>query len=448
MNTIERRKFIKQSMLGTLGLGVSSNIPLFLSNSLKAQTVIAQGVPNMLDAAKSHKILVLLQLEGGNDGLNTVIPYEDKKYYKARKTISVKEAQALKLEPIKSVEQSENKEAKKSKGSALGLHPEMTFFAEMYKEGQLAVINNVGYEKPNRSHFKSGAIWQSGLEDVGWSSEAEIEENTGWLGRYFDAHCAGENNFVGAYYGDSPLAMQGVAFSGVSIADIGSEPFGFMKLRDELANNTVFRTLQETDQFDLGTKAAFVRNVASETQKASDLIRNTITNSKSSSRYPQTSLGKQLKTISEFITRGSSTRVYLAKIGGFDTHSGQAISHAKLWKQINDALEAFINEMKLAKLDSKVAVMTFSEFGRQVKENGTQGTDHGSAAPMFILGGNVKPGIYGNAPLLKSKQLTDFGGLKYETDFRQVYRSVIEQFFKVESKGIIADTYKSIDLFT
>ena len=197
MNTIERRKFIKQSMLGTLGLGVSSNIPLFLSNSLKAQTVIAQGVPNMLDAAKSHKILVLLQLEGGNDGLNTVIPYEDKKYYKARKTISVKEAQALKLEPIKSVEQSENKEAKKSKGSALGLHPEMTFFAEMYKEGQLAVINNVGYEKPNRSHFKSGAIWQSGLEDVGWSSEAEIEENTGWLGRYFDAHCAGENNFVG-----------------------------------------------------------------------------------------------------------------------------------------------------------------------------------------------------------------------------------------------------------
>jgi len=463
MNDIERRKFIKQSFLSSVGLKLgASTIPAFLTNSLQAQAAGAAGMPSMVDAGKSHKILVLLQLEGGNDGLNTVIPWEDKNYYKARKTIGIKEADVLKIDPIKPPETKKDSDKKLTtkekkaakaleyKGSAIGLHPEMTFFAEMYAEGKLAVLTNVGYKYPNRSHFKSGAIWQSGLDDAVSLSEQEIENQTGWLGRYFDAQCAGENNFVGAYYGDSPLAMRGVAFTGTSIADIGKEPFGFMKLREDFAQTNVFKMLQEKDALnDNGkhSKAKFLRNVASETQQASEDMRRYLADATDNGYYPNTNLGKQFKTISEFILRGSSTRVYLARIGGFDTHSSQLSGHGRLWKQINEALSAFMKQMGQAKLDEKVAVMTFSEFGRQVKENGTNGTDHGSAAPMFIMGGGVKPGIHGNAPYLKKNEITSFGGLAYETDFRRVYRSIIEQYLDAPSKGIISDIHEPLALF-
>ncbi len=458
MTQIERRQFIKQSFLSSIGLKVgASTIPAFLTNSLQAQANGSGGMPYMLDSGKNHKVLILLQLEGGNDGLNTVIPWEDERYYKARETIGIKEADVHKIAPVKvEVKEDQSSESKSKnkeeayKGSALGLHPEMTFFAEMYAEGKLAVLTNVGYENPNRSHFKSGAIWQSGLESIGVKSEAEIEKETGWLGRYFDSQCAGEDNFVGAYYGDSPLAMRGIAFSGTSIADIGKEPFGFMKLRKDFAQTNVFKMLQEKDTADnagKNNKANFLRNVASETQQASDDMRRYLADKTSNDYYPDTKLGKQFKTISEFILRGSSTRVYLAKIGGFDTHSNQTTSHARLWKQINEALSAFMKQMGQAKLDEKVAVMTFSEFGRQIKENGTRGTDHGSAAPMFIMGGGVKPGIYGNAPLLKKKEITSYGGLAYETDFRQVYRSIIEQYLDAPSQGIISDVYEPLALF-
>lgn len=458
MNEIERRQFIRQVFFGSIGLKLgASSIPTFLSNSLLAQATGSGSEPSMMDAGKGHKILVLLQLEGGNDGLNTVIPWEDKRYYDARKTIGIKEADVHKIAPIKRVVEKREETSKSKgevkegyKGSALGLHPEMTFFAEMYAEGKLAVLTNVGYENPNRSHFKSGAIWQSGLEGLGMLSEGEIENETGWLGRYFDAQCAGENNFVGAYYGDSPLVMRGVAFSGTSITDIGREAFGFMKLKDDFAQSNIFKMLQEKDMGNTAgdnNKASFLRNVASETQRASDDMRRYLADAKSDGYYPDTKLGNQFKTISEFILRGSSTRVYLARIGGFDTHSNQTAGHARLWKEINGALSVFMKQMGEAKLDGKVAVMTFSEFGRQVKENGTNGTDHGSAAPMFIMGGGVEPGIYGNAPLLKKSEMTGFGGLAYETDFRRVYRSIIEQYLDAPSKGIIADIHEPLALF-
>ena len=423
-NDILRRGFLKKSLFASCGL-----------SSLLSHSAYAASQPTI---TSKHKILVIIQLDGGNDGLNTVIPWESSRYYRARRSIAIPESDVLKLTGVKAAE-------------GLGVHTEMDYFTELFQEGELAIINNVGYEQPNRSHFKSGAIWQSGLDLSSTASEDEIRKQTGWIGRYFQKHCSGESNLVGAYYGNSPLAMRGETFSGTSISDLQGQPFGFMKLGDEMAMHPAFRRMQElanTDQSKLNESLNFVRTVAAETQASTDQMRKILAEIKQrGGKFPDTRLGRQLGQISELIVNRGDTRVYLAKIGGFDTHSGQSAKHAKLWKEINDALRAFMGLMKSAGLSKDVAVMTYSEFGRQVNENGTNGTDHGAAAPMFIIGGGVKGGIFGKPPTLERDQVNRYGGLSYEIDFRSVYKSILEQYLKVESKDIISDKYASLKLF-
>lgn len=423
-----RRDFIRKGMLGATA---SVGIPSLINDSFAGLTSVSAKLPDLLEAGRSDKVLLLIQLEGGNDGLNTVIPIENDRYYRSRKNIAIKKEDAL---PLNETQR---------------LHPEMKFFAEQYKGGKLAVINNVGYDMPNRSHFRSGAIWQSALEDAVMKNEMELKAGTGWLGRYFDEHCAGESNLVGVYHGDAALAMRGMGFDGTSISDLQTEPFGFLKLRDQMIKDPAFRVLQKkTAGNKKKNKVSFVRNIAEETLVASDEMEKFMAELKRNGNgFPNTSLGKQLGLISQFIIQGSSTRVFLARIGGFDTHSNQLKSHASLMKQIDEAVKAFMLQMRSVLLEDKVAIMTFSEFGRQLKENGTAGTDHGAAAPMFILGGGVKGGVIGKPPELKGEKVHGFGGLAHEVDFRSVYRSVIEQFLRVESDRIISDKYKPIKLF-
>ena len=425
-NEIARREFMKTGMLASFSL------PSLLSFSANAAPALLPRI------SAKHKTLVIIQLDGGNDGLNTVVPWGNSRYYRARRNIAIKETDVLKFTGVKAAE-------------GLGVHTEMDYFTELFQEGSLAVINNVGYEQPNRSHFKSGAIWESGLDDAVLGSEDEIRNHTGWLGRYFDKHCAGESNLVGAYYGSSPLAMRGNAFSGTSISDLQSQPFGFMKLGEEMSMHPAFRKMQEAEKSQKGVsgnKVDFVRNVAAETQTSTDQMRKFLAEVKErGGGFPSTGLGKQLGMISELIMNGGDTRVYLAKIGGFDTHSNQAAKHAKLWKEITDALRAFMGRMKASGLANDVAVMTYSEFGRQLNENGTKGTDHGAAAPMFVIGGGVKGGIFGKPPALKGDKITNYGGLSYEIDFRSVYKSILEQYLKVETTGIISEKYPALKLF-
>lgn len=425
-NEIARREFMKT------GLFASFSIPTLLNYS-----AVTYGAPLAKITAK-HKTLVIIQLDGGNDGLNTVVPWGNSQYYRARRNLAIKEADVLKFTGVAAAE-------------GLGVHPQMDYFPELFQEGRLAVINNVGYAQPNSSHFKSGAIWESGLDNAVMASEDEIRMHTGWVGRYFDQHCNGESNLVGAYYGSSPLAMRGLAFTGTSISDLQSQPFGFMKLGEEMAMHPAFRKMQEISkkaQPDTSEKLDYVRNIAAETQESTDKMRKFLVEVKQrGGDFPNTGLGKQLGMISELIINGGDTRVFLAHIGGFDTHSGQAAQHAKLWKEINDAIRAFVGRMKATGLDNDVAIMTYSEFGRQLKENGTGGTDHGAAAPMFIIGGGVKGGIFGKPPTLKGDKLNYDGGLAYEIDFRSVYKSILEGYFNVETTGIISDKHTALKLF-
>jgi uncharacterized protein (DUF1501 family) len=422
--SLARREFMKTGLLASFSL------PTLLNYS-----ALAGPIPKV---TAKHKTLVIIQLDGGNDGLNTVVPWGNSRYYRARENIAIKEADVLKFTGVKAAE-------------GLGVHPQMEYFTELFQEGKLAVINNVGYAQPNRSHFKSGAIWESGLDGAAMASEDQIRNSSGWIGRYFDKHCGGESNLVGAYYGDSPLAMRGQAFTGTSISDLQSQPFGFMKLGEDMALHPAFRKMQEAAKNadeSSGEKLSFVRNVAAETQTSTDQMRKFLADVKQrGGDFPRTKLGKQLGMISELIINGGDTRVYQARIGGFDTHSGQAAKHARLWKEINDALRAFIGRMKSTGLDNDVAVMTYSEFGRQLKENGTGGTDHGAAAPVFIIGGGVKGAIYGKPPTLKGDQVNNYGGLAYEIDFRSVYKSILEEYLKVDTIGIISDKYPALKLF-
>ncbi len=433
-----RRDFIKKGLLSLpASVALSAGIPGFLNQSLAGMAALsARAGDDLLAPGRGHKILVLIQLDGGNDGLNTVVPWENGRYYRARKSIAIPEQRVLKL-----------KDAKGDLG--IGFHPEMPFFAEMFAVGKLALVNNVGYANPNRSHFRSGAIWQSAMELAAGMSESELKAQTGWLGRYFDRYCSGEGNLVGVYHGSAPLAMRGVAFRGTSISNMEAEPFGFIRLKEQLLKDPIFRKLQGLADGDKEARNVhFVRNVASDTLLASDKMQKVLAQLKQRGNgFPATNIGRQLGMIAQLITLGSSTRVYLARIGGFDTHRNQLNGHGSLWKQINDSVKAFMGEMQRNLLTEHVAVMTFSEFGRQLNENGTRGTDHGAAAPMFILGGGVKGGMFGKPPALKGDKVTSFGGLAHEIDFRSVYRSIIEQHLGVPSQGIVPAAYPPLKLF-
>ena len=433
-----RREFLRKTMLGApLSMGAGAGLTSFLGQSLTGIAQEAIDIPILNDDARGHKILVLIQLDGGNDGLNTVVPWGNRRYYQARRSIAIKETDAIKLEGIKD-------------NQGLGLHPELNYFSELFKQGKLAVINNVGYANPNRSHFRSGAIWESAMENASWMNEDQLRAQTGWLGRYFDQCCAGEGNLAGVYHGKNPLSMRGESFRGTSVADLENDPFGYMKLRNDLMSDPVFRKLQNpASGGEPESKLKFVRDVSKDTLSASDKMRKFLADVKQRGNgFPQTGLGKQLGLISQFISQGASTRVYIARIGGFDTHSKQLAGHAARMKEINDAVQAFMSQIDVIGVEKNVAVMTFSEFGRQLKENGTQGTDHGAAAPMFLIGGGVKGGIYGNAPKLKGDMVADFGGLVHEIDFRSVYRSVLEQYLGVSSSGIISDAFAPLKLYT
>ncbi|HEX8875165.1 MAG TPA: DUF1501 domain-containing protein [Phycisphaerales bacterium] len=430
--------FTRRSFL-TSGLTLASTawtIPAFLGSSADAMAKMLGAGLSSAPGVDDDRILVVIQLSGGNDGLNTVIPFGMGEYYKARGGIGVKADQVLKL----------------SGADGVGLHPRMTALKELFDEGMLSVVQGVGYPNPNRSHFKSMDIWQTADTDA---------TGDGWLGRYYDSECCGYGKGESGQVEKSdkpasmdpaisigrnaPLALQGrsakpVAFesaelfrwSGEDIHEALREPYHDLNRRGSVEGSEGGNT-----------NADFLMRTALDAQISSEKIRKAVAQ-KPLVGYPGNELGRQLQMVGSMIRAGLKTRVYYVTLGGFDTHSGQGGAqgrHGNLLANFADSLRAFYKDLKAQNNDGRVLTVTFSEFGRRVAQNASGGTDHGTAAPMFICGPMIRPGVIGDHPSLND---LDQGDLKYKIDFRSVYAGVLEQWLQADSKKVLGGTYKPV----
>lgn len=381
-----RRDFLK--IVGTTAGGMLV-LPKFLS------AMPTQGLYQGF--SQDRNILVVIQLNGGNDGLNTFIPYDTPQYYDFRKSIAIPKEQVL-----------------KAATGGMGWHPSMKGFAEMQQAGHLSVIQNVGYPNPNRSHFRSIEIWQT-------ASGSTEYLNTGWLGRYLDATCAPEEP-LGALNLDNidNLALMGANSHTLTMQD----PQRFERLLKSIKENN-------QDPLDENPNLDFVRKLMIGSFEGSDQIKKALEKSQmatplqrsSMEQYPKHGLAQNLNWIAKMIKGGLSTPVYYTGLGSFDTHSNQLGKHKQLLTEVSESVKAFYDDMVTSGLLGNVTIMLFSEFGRRVKDNGS-GTDHGAAAPVFIIGGNNKGKIIGSNPNFDD---LNAGDLKHQFDFRSVYATLLSQ---------------------
>ncbi len=439
-----RREFLRN---GLIMASAAATIPAFLSSSANAMNAAMNGLSSVPGVPDDH-ILVVIQLSGGNDGLNTVIPFGMPEYYKARTGIGIPEKDVLRL-------------GGSGGADGIGLHPQMTAIKDMYDNGLAAVVQGVGYPNPNRSHFKSMDIWQTADTTA---------TGDGWLGRYFDSECCGFGK------GESGTADKAKASKAIIVPEVSAGPPGIAigrtaplamegrKIKPvsfesaelfKWSGQDIDKTLKDPyealnkrgdggpDPKKKDTNASFLLRTALDAQVSSDLIRKAV-QQRSQTTFPGTDLANQLKMVAAMIRAGLKTRVYYVTLGSFDTHSGQGGPngrHANLLKQFSDAVKAFYGELKAQGNDTRVMTMSFSEFGRRVGQNASQGTDHGTAAPMFLFGPMVRQGVIGDHPSLRD---LDEGDLKFKIDFRSVYAGILESWMKADSKVILEGQYKTV----
>jgi uncharacterized protein (DUF1501 family) len=405
--TNSRREFLKH--LGAAGVVSLSGLPpAFLSQAVAAGN-------------SSDRVLVLVQLAGGNDGLNTVVPFRDNNYYKARPGIAIGKGSVLKLD------------------SEIGLHPSMQGFKELFDEDQLAVIQGVGYKNPDRSHFRSMDIWQSAHPD----SE---DISSGWIGRALDARFGktGAAKLPALSIGTEKLPLS-LLSTRISVPTIRDPKRYELQIPGDSIQRKKYLKVVETaveQKAPVGSNLEFLRATTKAAVSSAEALKNVSQNYKPASPYPFSSLANQLKLIAQMIASDFGPRVYFVSHGGFDTHSQQANAHNTLLNELSTSVTAFIRDIQGHGLGDQVNVLTFSEFGRRVKENGSLGTDHGAASQMFALGKNVKGGVIGKHPSLTD---LDDGDLKFHTDFRQVYASVLDQWLDIDSKKVLNKKFNHVD---
>jgi uncharacterized protein (DUF1501 family) len=414
-----RRVFLQKGL--TL-LAVAPTIPTFLDQTVMALNNPLDSKLTQQASGKDGKILVVVQLSGGNDGLSTVIPYGDDIYYQSRGSIAHPADKVLKID------------------NYIGLHPDLTSLKSMYDSGDLAVVQGVGYPNPNRSHFRSMDIWHS--------AQPEIQQpSSGWIGRYFDNTCPGCDPHVGIAIGETlPLAMQGEKVMPLSFERPDSYRYTGRDKTDYIKLNQVDTQTpiaSPSKQITPGDQLDFLHRTAMDAQLSSEEILRLTRSHAAPKAYPANEFGNGLKTIAAMIAGGLPTRVYYIALGGFDTHTQQLNRHDALMKQLSDGLGAFWEDLKQQKNNDRVLLMTFSEFGRRVVANASNGTDHGAAAPMFVMGSSIRQGIVSRHPSMTD---LDQGDLKYVVDFRSVYASVLQNWLNTPSKPILGDQYPILPL--
>ena len=426
-----RRVFLKR---GLTVLSAATTMPLFLQRTVYALNNPADMPLTQSAMGQGEQILVVIQMSGGNDGLSTVIPLDNDDYRRARPQLAI--AQNL-----------------LNLGHGVALHPDLTSFRELFNQGQMAVIQGVGYPNPNRSHFRSMEIWQT--------ADPLHPPKDGWLGRYFDAQCSGIDPKAGTEPIDpkaainigptSPLALQGEKFTAISFQNPQSYQWfaGNKNIDPKLKN--AFAEVNNLHGNEGSTESTgnptldFLERTALDAQLTSDEILAVTTRYRAAVSYPATPLGQQLQMVAQMIAGGLKTRVYYVSLGGFDTHTNEKAQHDRLMQTMSAGIGAFMKDLKQQGNDKKTVVMTFSEFGRRVAENASRGTDHGTAAPMFVFGPSIKGGVYGDHPSLRPGDL-DQGDLKFHTDFRGVYATILGGWLKADADKILGGGFKTLPL--
>jgi uncharacterized protein (DUF1501 family) len=391
---IKRKDFLQVGSLAT----ASMMLPKFLK-AFETSNQVPIG----------NKAVVILQLSGGNDGLNTVIPYRNDLYYKARPKLGIAKDKALTLT------------------DDAGLHPALKIFKTLHDDGHLAILNNVGYPNPDRSHFRSMDIWHTA------SASSEYWTN-GWVGRYLDAQCNGCNKPTQAIEIDDvlSLALKGEAIKGIAVKD-PRKLYG-------TANENFFKEVIKNHKDESGEQPVdYLYKTMAETLSSADYIFKQSRLHPTNATYPKTELANSLKTIASLIYSEINTKVYYVSLGSFDTHINQEGQQQRLFTEMNDAVDAFVKDLKENNRFNDVLLFTFSEFGRRVQQNASGGTDHGTANNMFLISGALKQkGLLNALPNLAN---LDEGDLKYNVDFKSVYATVLKKWLGANDTIILQNQY-------
>ena len=359
----------------------------------------------------NYKRLVIIQLSGGNDGLNTIIPYTNDFYFKARPSLSIKKNN-LKID------------------DDLAFHFSLTPLKRLYDQGYLSIINNVGYPNPNRSHFRSTDIWHTA------SDENEYLQS-GWIGRYLDKYCKNPYNAIEVNESLSNLT-KGNRLSGIAASDY--------RVLYKASKHPLFKQIlkQNSDQHLHEHNLGYLYKMMISAKSSANYIYENTKISLSGPQYPNHQFGKQLKTIAEFINSGLNTKVFYASLDGFDTHVNQITIQKRLLENYANTINTFVNDLKSNNTFKDTLILTFSEFGRRLNQNAANGTDHGAANNVFVIGENLKKqGVYNK--LTSLEDLDQNGDIKYEIDFRNIYATILRNWFDVDEKTILKKEYDRLD---
>ena len=361
------------------------------------------------------RTLVLLQLSGGNDGLNTVVPWGDDAYYDARPGIAIEPPEVLKIDDYR------------------GLHPELQELHRAWEAGRLAIVEGCGYPEPNRSHFKSMDVWH--VADTRGRALGE-----GWVGRLSRAafRDVREPNLVVHVGGNVPYSLYSLTHPPTSFV----MPRSYRWAGDE-AETAAYESAGEMEQGRPGSNLEYLRQVLADGQASSAAVRRAAARYSTDVEYPSTPLGAALHDVAALIAGDIGSRILSVEHTGFDTHDRQSARQRDVLRSLDMALGAFLADLERSEAGRETIVLVFSEFGRRVKENGAQGTDHGVAAPVLVAGPKVKGGLYGEHPSLTE---LDDGDLAHSTDFRRVYATVIERWFGADSERVLGGAFATLDL--
>jgi uncharacterized protein (DUF1501 family) len=397
---LSRRQFMRRTSLVSL----YPLVPSLLSRIANAATAEADA-----------KVLVVIQLDGGNDGINTVVPFGDDAYARNRTALRLDTNKLHKL------------------NDHIGLHPQMKAAKELFDDGRLTIVQGVGYPNPDRSHFRSMRIWQTA------SMDNDDHNSYGWLGRALDEqkNKSATTQPSAVYVGseDAPVSLWGRRSEVMTVTNLDglNLPYSANQLMPAHHDIATSGTADDTLRLFTTQQVLSAYSTAEQFQRQIQS-----THEQSSTKYPGSELANHLKMISQLIKCGSSARVFYASHSGYDTHAAQLYTHGELLNTLSEALKAFLNDLKSARLEDRVVVLAFSEFGRRVKENDSQGTDHGAAAPVFLAGAKTAGGIVGATPDLSD---LDDGDIKMNVDLCSIYAALLDDWLTIDSTKVLAKSF-------
>ncbi len=393
---MKRRAFLKKSALASTALWA----PRFLQ--------AWAGMP--VENSRRGNNLVVVQLSGGNDGLNTVVPYRNDIYYRERPRLAISRSEVLTIT------------------DELGFHPALSPLRELWDEGWLSIVNNVGYPNPNRSHFRSMDIWHT-------ASDSQEYLSTGWLGRYLDSSCAGCHQPHHAIEVDESLSL---ALKGEQQRGFAMRNPGRMK---RAADNRFLRAVAETEAH-AHESVAYLYKTLVNTQASADYLHQQAQHFRSKADYPADGFGRDLRQIAELIMADTDTQIYYVSLTGFDTHANQKGRQERLLAQYAEGMRAFVRDLDQHGLLDNTLILTFSEFGRRVGQNASGGTDHGTANNVFLMGGQLKkPGFLNEGPDLSR---LDQGDLIYQVDFREIYATTLNRWLGADADVLLGRSFDGL----